>query len=518
MKLLSAQQMQDMDRCAIGEYGMPGIVLMENAGRGAAAIIADRYSALRPGPVLIVVGKGNNGGDGFVIARHLTNRGWNVRLLVLAQREQIGGDAAANLCILEHNGDDIAYAPDSASFKHLWPGYNNSVLVVDAIFGNGLNSEIRGHYRDAVLAINALGVPVAAVDMPSGIDATSGAVLGAAVQADCSISFACAKVGQVSYPACDFGGELFVVDIGMPARLQAQVGERYMLVDEEQARVLLPPRPASGHKGTFGHTLVVAGSSGKSGAARLCATAALRSGCGLVTLALPQSQQQVAAVGTAEVMTIACVDENGAFGADCVNQIEQAWRDKNVLALGPGLGQEIGARRLVEFVVAACPVPLVLDADALNCISANATILAGRASGTVITPHPGEMARITGLTTEEIQRNRVAVAAQWAEKLNSVVLLKGARTVIAAPDGRVWINSSGASGMASAGMGDVLTGVIAALVAQGMEPFAAAALGAYLHGRAAELCAQEFGSVGYLAGDVMERLGQARQQLIDGGI
>lgn len=510
MKLLTAQQMRELDQTTINDYGVPGIVLMENAGHGAARFIAERYQQLFPGPVLVVAGKGNNGGDGYVIARHLENWGWTVKVVVLAEHDAIQGDAAVNLNVLLNSQADVVFAADGDSFKAQSTSWCGMKLLIDAVFGNGLNSEVRGHYRQAIEWMNAYPAPVAAVDMPSGVEATSGRILGVAVAADCSLSFAFAKLGQVSYPAQRCSGELHVVDLGMPLCVTRSVSCCYCLIDAELAASLLPVRQADDHKGTFGHALVVAGSVGKVGAARMTAHAALRSGAGLVSAAIEYDLVGQLMAQTPEIMSRPMRGENGQLSVACFDALKEAWADMSAVAVGPGLGTDVTVAALVARLVAECPLPVVLDADALTVMVNQLCGLSQRSGATVITPHPGEMARLTGLSIAEVQDNRIDVAQAFARDHGVVVLLKGAHTVIT--DGeRVWINSSGNSGMASAGMGDVLTGMIVSYLAQGLEPFYAAALAAYVHGAAADLCRQQFGGVGYLAGDVMATIPMARR-------
>lgn len=515
MRLLTAEQIRDLDRCAIEECAVPGIVLMENAGRGAAQIVDDRYSSLRPGTILIVAGKGNNGGDGYVMARHLENMGWTVRTLILAPRKQITGDAATNLQILEGDQHPIQYALCDEDVDQVMDCLSGVSLVIDAIFGNGLKSAPRGHYRRAIQRINALALPVVAVDLPSGCHASSGEILTDAIRADSSISFAFAKLGQVSYPACECGGELFVVDIGLPKSLCQTVIEQYVFVTDIIAATLLPHRSVAGHKGTFGHVLMIAGSTGTGGAAQMCTSAVLRSGAGLVTLATPDTIQPYIAPAMTEAMTVALPSENGCLSYSGFDLIRRLWDDKNVVAIGPGLGFVDSIKQLVRDIVLQSPAPLVIDADGLNALSDDLSCLdKRRARDVVVTPHPGEMSRLTGLSVGEIQSRRAEVSVQFAKEWNVVVVLKGARTVIAAPDGRVWINSSGNSGMGCGGMGDILTGVIAGWLAQGVDVFSAAVLGVYLHGKAADQCKTLYGGAGYLATDLLPQLPVVRQSLM----
>ncbi len=514
MKLVTAEQMRMLDNSAVATYGIPAIVLMENAGRSVAEIVHKRYFSPTLQRALVFSGKGNNGGDGFVVARHLQTYGWDVQVVVLAAAEQILGIAADNLRVLQRSELEIAFAPDAETLKSLLPTLaQTKTLIVDAMFGNGLTSAICGHYLDALRWINASPAPVAAVDMPSGVEANTGAILGEAVVADCSISFACAKVGQVSAPAYSVGGELFVVDIGMPRVLSDSVADTLVFVDAGAARHLLPCRHDAAHKGTCGHSFIIAGTPGKGGAAQMAAHACVRSGSGLVTLAVPAPVQLGIAGHIPEVMTHGVSTAEGWTPA-LLPELKQLWQECNVVAVGPGLGQEPACVEMVRKLVVQCSVPLVVDADALNALASAPEILISRpADATIVTPHPGEMARLCGISVAQVQAERIRVAQEFAAQYGVVVVLKGARSLIVDPHGRVRINSSGNPGMASGGMGDVLTGVIAAYVAQGLAPFDAATLGVYIHGRAADLCAQQFGPVGYTATDVACKLAGARQEL-----
>jgi len=507
MKLLTSDEMRSLDRKAMEKYGVPGLILMENAGRGAAEYFAGYFSDLRPGPALILCGKGNNGGDGYVIARHLENLGWRVRVLVLAERENIGGDARVNLEILHHGRADVVYAPDGKALARHLPRQNGFRLIVDALFGNGLSSEVRGHFAEAIAWINASGLPVAAVDMPSGVHADSGAVLGCCVRAVCSATFAFPKVGQMLHPAASFGGEVRTVDIGMPKALMDSVADRCLFVDADEARALLPERPVAGHKGTFGHLLVAAGSVGKSGAAALTAQGGLRAGAGLVTLACPLPVHDILEVKLTEAMTVPLPDLDGALSLRAFEQLMALAEKKQVLALGPGLGTSEETSGLVRRLVRSCPVPMVIDADGLNALAGHAEVLEERSGqALVLTPHPGEMARLTGMTVAQIEADRSGVARDFAQRFNVVLVLKGARTLIAFPDGRIRVNGSGNPGMASGGMGDVLTGLIGGFMAQGLSGEKAAVLGVFIHGHAADRLAGAMGHAGMVATDILAEI------------
>lgn len=515
MKLLSAAQMQEMDRTAIEAVGIPGVVLMENAGRGLTDVLLECYAEQAPGPVVVLAGKGNNGGDGFVVARLLRDAGWQVHTVLLADPGTVGGDAAVNLQVWQALGGNLVTAPDLSSLETHLTALPVPALIVDALFGTGLAKPITGHYAAAVDWINRQEAPVVAVDIPSGVDATSGGVPGAAVVADLTVTFALAKSGQVSHPGAAHVGDLAVVDIGIPAEVMAGAPDTALLVDADEARALLPPRPEAGHKGTFGHLLVVAGSVGKTGAAVMAAESGLRGGAGLVTLACPQQVQPVLASQLIEVMTCPLLDVGGELSLQALDDLLGLASGKQALALGPGLGggEEVGG--LIRRLVQDCPLPMVLDADALTALSGHLDVLQRRAGmATVLTPHPGEMARLLGVEIAAVQADRLNVARAFAQNHGVVLVLKGARTVTAFPDGRVRINASGHPGMASGGTGDVLTGLIGSLLTQGLSAEAAATLGVFLHGAAADRLYDEFGDAGLLATDLMRELPAARKALV----
>ncbi len=517
MNLLTAAQMRALDRAAIEEWSIPGVVLMENAGRAVADQVEENFSELYPGPVTILAGKGNNGGDGYVIARHLLNRGWDVSVIVLAKQGDVAGDAGINLDILSKCGADLAFASTESDLDALLRQHQPAGLVVDALLGTGLSSDVGGIYARAIDWINSAAEAVVAVDAPSGIDATTGRVLGSAVLADLTVTLAAAKVGLVVYPAVEFVGDLVVADIGIPKQLADRHKIDHLYINADAARVLLPARPASGHKGTFGHLLLVAGSTGKSGAAALAAEGGLRAGAGLATLACPAHLNPVLETKLTEVMTVPLPEVDGMISMQALADIEALWQGKSVLAVGPGLGagDEIGG--LVRRLVRDCPLPVVVDADGLNALAGHLEILDQRTNPTVLTPHPGEMARLLGCPVAEIEADRIGVARKFAREHGVVLVLKGARTVVAEPDGVIFVNGSGNPALACGGTGDVLTGVIGGLLGQGMSTVAAALLGVYLHGRAADRLFATQGRAGVLATDLLRELPAARKELLTEG-
>jgi len=518
MKVLTARQMQGIDRLAIDEIGIPGVVLMENAGRRVAEEIVLRYAAGGLRRALVFAGKGNNGGDGYVIARHLLDNDWDVLTLVLAKTAEIAGDAAVNLTALANCGGQIVYIENIDELYALLDDPDEFCVVVDALFGTGLTKPLEGLYLGAIGWINGQACPGVAVDIPSGIDGSTGRIMGDAVNADLTVSFAFPKIGQVTFPGARYIGELVIADIGIPKQVMCAAAAECLLIGAGDARRLLPVRTIDGHKGTFGHLLVLAGSTGKCGAAVMAAEAGLRGGAGLVTLACPANVQPGVAARLTEVMTVPLDDQRGEVSMQALESLQTLAEGKQALAIGPGLGAGKEVSRLVRQLLQETRPPVVVDADGLNALAENLSILdchPGREI--VLTPHPGEMSRLTGLTIADIQGDRFSVAREFSVRHNVTLVLKGARTLVASPDGMVHVNMTGHAGMASGGTGDVLTGLIGSLLAQGLPAMSAATLGVYLHGLAAERLQPKFGDAGLLASDLIYELPAARRALATEG-
>jgi ADP-dependent NAD(P)H-hydrate dehydratase / NAD(P)H-hydrate epimerase len=514
MKVITAGAMRDAERLAIGEFGIAGLSLMETAGRNCAALILAGYGRYKKAKAIVIAGKGNNGGDGYVVARCLREQGWEVKIFVIARCNEISGDAAVNLALLDEA--TVFFCPDCGGMLPYAYELADADVIVDALFGIGLRSEVRGPYAEAVELINASGTPVVAVDIASGIDATTGTVLGVAAKACLTVTFAFAKMGHILYPGAEYCGRLEVVDIGLPDEVLAGTGG-FEFLDAETVRLLLRKRERNAHKGSFGHCLILAGSTGKTGAAALSANSAVRTGSGLVTLAVPASLNAILEVKTTEAMTLPLEDAGcGWLGGHLFDDIVKASSGKSVLALGPGISRQPETAALIRRLVTEIPLPMVIDADGLNALSEDVSVLLRKRSDNVIlTPHPGEMSRLCGLPIDGIEADRIAAARDFAVKYNVYLILKGARTIISTPEGTIAINGSGNPGMASGGMGDVLTGILASLLGQGYPAAQACRIGVFLHGYAADLLVDDKGEIGITAGDVQERLPWAVKKLME---
>jgi ADP-dependent NAD(P)H-hydrate dehydratase / NAD(P)H-hydrate epimerase len=497
MIAVTAAEMRALDRWTI-EHGTPGRVLMERAGAGAACVLRERLRAPR-GPVIVVCGRGNNGGDGFVVARHLRRTRVPVEVWLAGRPEDVRGDAAAMLARWRRARGAVHDLGTPARVEALVRRLGSAAAVVDALFGTGLNAPVTGVAAAAIEAINRCGAPVLAVDVASGLSADTGMPLGTAVRATVTATFAYPKVGQLLYPGVEHTGLLAVVDIGIPAAALAAIAPRVSLLEAEEVGRLLPPRPQDSHKGDFGHVLVIAGSRGKTGAALLAAQACVRAGAGLTTLAVPAAVQPGLEGQVREAMTAAlpAANDEAALG--------ELLAGRAAVVCGPGLGLTAETQALVAAVVRRCAAPLVLDADGLNAV-AGTSLLRERPGPTIVTPHPGEMARLVGSDTRRVQGDRLGTARTFAADERVVVVLKGARTIVASPDGGAAISPTGNPGMASGGTGDVLAGILGALVAQRLAPFDAAVLGVFAHGAAGDAVAARQGEVGLAASDLVAEL------------
>ncbi len=506
MNVVTAEEMRRLDADALTTYGIPVAILMEQAGMGVVREMERRFGDPAGRTVVVLAGKGHNGGDGLVAARHLLQRRALVRVFLTFPADASRGDTTTQSRILRNLGgrllDPSVY--DRAQFRS---ALQEADLVIDALVGTGLSAPITGLAADLIADLNASGKPVIAVDIPSGISADTGEALGSAVRAALTVTFALPKRGHFLPPGSDHTGELRVVDIGIPRKAIERAELPLSVFTAEDAAAVLPGRPREGHKGTFGHVLVVAGSEGKSGAAMLTSRAALRAGAGLTTLACPESVLRSGEDKPAEIMTLPLPETpEHTIAARALDILFAAAKHATVVAIGPGLSTHPETLSVIRELVARLSLPMVIDADGLNALADHLESLKRPHAPMALTPHPGEMGRLTRLGSREVQRRRIDLAMEFARSHQVVVALKGARTVTASPDGKATLNPTGNSGMATAGAGDALTGVIAALMAQGLAPAEAARLGVYVHGSAGDLVAGERGERGMLAGDLIDRV------------
>jgi hydroxyethylthiazole kinase-like uncharacterized protein yjeF len=511
VKLVTTSHMQDLDRRTIKEGGIPGIVLMENAGTGAAELLIRSFPEVRAGWVAVLAGRGNNGGDGFVIARHLMNAAIPTKVYLFASIDEVKGDAQTNLESWLNMGGELIEIPYRGNFTRAKKELATAHLFVDAIFGTGLQREVTGCIKTVIAFINSLSIPVVAVDIPSGVDATEGKVLGIAIRADLTTTFGLAKIGQVIEPGRQYVGRLAVVDIGIPRSFIEEADIKTHLIDREELNLsLLDPRPPDAHKGDYGHLCVLAGSPGKTGAAAMICQGALRIGAGLVTLGIPASLNPILEAKLTEAMTEPLPDAgSGYLSSDALKAIRQLLKGKTALALGPGISTQPQVQELLVELIPRVSVPQVIDADGITAVASRPDILKECKSSVVLTPHPGEMARLIDSTPQKVQDDRIGVAKAFATTYNCIVVLKGNRTVIATPDEKIYINPTGNPGMASGGVGDVLTGIIGGLMAQGLSPLDAALWGVYLHGMAGDLAVQTIGEISLIAGDIIDYIPRA---------
>jgi len=509
VKIATAAQMRELDRRASAEFAIPSLLLMENAGAETAREILAAYPRAGRGRVLILCGRGNNGGDGFVVARRLLAEGAEVRTLLLGRRPEVKGDAATNLEILTRLGGPPQEVLGPEDLSIVLAGLAWADLVVDALLGTGARGAAEGLTAEVIQAVNRAGRPVAAVDLPSGLGADSPIPPGPAIQAALTVTFALPKPSLLLYPAAAAAGRVRVVDIGIPRKLR-EAGLPLGLLERADVAPAFPARDPAGHKGTYGHVLVIAGSAGKTGAAALASRAALRAGAGLVTLAVPASLQDVLAAKLTEVMTEALPEtETRAPSFEARGRLHTLAEGKTAVAIGPGLGRHPSTVKLVQSLLAELPLPIVLDADGITAFGGQAARLRNVPGQLILTPHPGEMATLLAVARDGLLADRLRLVPETAAQLGLTLVLKLARTVIGLPTGEGWIVPTGNPGMATGGTGDALTGLIAGLLARGVTPALAAQAGAYLHGLAGDLAAARRGPEAMLAGDLLAEIPDA---------
>jgi ADP-dependent NAD(P)H-hydrate dehydratase / NAD(P)H-hydrate epimerase len=482
MKVLTAPQMQAADKHAIEVLKIPSLVLMENAATQVSRILQERYP--EPRTTVVVCGKGNNGGDGIAVARLLRLSGWTTTIVLFESQTALKNDPAENWTRAVHAGvrclDEVAIADLPALLQE-------ADLIIDALFGTGLTKPLEGNYAQAVEAINTSGKDIWSIDVPSGLSSESGELIGPAIHATGTVALAALKYCHILPPASELCGLIYAVDIGIPTASTVSITRGSDVLQ------LLPFRKPDSHKGTYGHVMVVAGSTGKSGAAFMSAKSALRAGAGLVTVYSPRNVQNVIAALGPEIMTQSSNGNPDFFSVDAFNSAMDFAKDKSVVALGPGIGTNEQTWEFVRDFVEKCDVPMVIDADGLNLVALDRGILLKRKAGsTILTPHPGEMARLLYVDNKKVQSDRIEAALKLARETGSIVVLKGYRTIIADPEENIWINPTGGQPLATGGTGDILTGVIAGFIAQKIPLLQAAIAGVYIHGFTANLFEHDY--------------------------
>jgi hydroxyethylthiazole kinase-like uncharacterized protein yjeF len=532
MKVVTAHEMQEIDRRTIRKYGIPGRVLMERAGLAVAAKVKELFGRKK---TIVLAGSGNNGGDGLVAARELFNDEWNVKVLLLAKEDKLSPDCLSQFRIAKEIGVPIEFRTQITGADL------HGAVVVESILGTGLNKDIGGEMAKVITFLNGSGSPVLSVDIPAGISADSGQVMGVAVKADHTVTFGLPKRGHLLYPGADHTGRLFIEDIGFPEDLLLSDELEVELMEKDALSHLVSERPEHSHKGDYGHVLVVAGARGKTGAAFLAAKTCLRAGAGLVTLGVPESLMDVFQGRVTEEMTLPLPDRgDGTLSSGAADTILRFLAEKaDVLCIGPGIGVSSETVKLMTDVILSSRAPLVVDADGINSLS-EATGKGKRAmeilkkvhSPVILTPHPGEMAwLLRGARDKEhgarkskaagfpprrgsrgdsirdaIERDRINTAVNFAGEARTYLILKGVPTIVAEPEGRAFINSTGNPGMATAGAGDVLTGMVSSFLAQGLDPLNASLLGVFMHGLAGDLAVREKGMHSLIASDIIDAL------------
>ena len=554
LKVVTAKEMQELDRLTIDKYGIAGTILMERAGLAVAEKINELFFqnikyrgqgsgvSLRPmggqrqqlstvncqlSTVIVLCGAGNNGGDGFVVARILHNQGREVKIFLTAKPEDLKGDAAINYKSAVKFGVKI-YPINKFLTRNLQLATCN-FIIIDALLGTGLNKEVKPPLSEAIEKINKLKCPVISIDIPSGISSDSGQIMGCAAKSQYTVTFGLPKRGHLLYPGAEYSGKLYIEDIGFPQPLLNSEKIKVNLIEKSDATKLLPERPKYSHKGTYGNVLLIAGSKGKTGAAFMSAKACLRAGAGLVTIGVPESLMNVFQSRVTEEMVLPLPDKgNGTLSYKAVDSILKFLNKKiNVLTIGPGISVDDEISKLVRALITESKVPLVIDADGINAIAGRTNVLKKSRVPVILTPHPGEMIRLLGQNTPsltlpprgggqgwggdsqlqtEIEKDRINTAISFAKKTKSYLVLKGVPTVIATPEGNAFINSTGNAGMATAGTGDVLTGMISAFLAQGLAPQDASMLGVYMHGLIGDIVAEKKGEHSLIASDIINAI------------
>ena len=512
MRVVTNAEMKMIDRWAIKELRIPSTVLMENAGRGCVDVL-DTYFELAGLRVLVVCGKGNNGGDGFVVARHLLNRNADVKIALLGSGQELKGDALLNYRLAKAGQADITEISRTAKIDKLCAAFHPDVIV-DAIFGTGFKGQPQDIYYGVIELMNRIDAFVLSIDIPSGVNGDDGRFEKTCVIADATATICLPKRGDYLYPGRAFCGDLYTVDIGIPYSAIDQGFPR--VIEQDDVARILPYRPPDGNKGTFGNVLIIAGARGFSGAAALAAHATLKTGAGLVRLAAPRGIMNALEAKLLEVVKVPLEQTSEeTISVEAIPTVLPLLKQSQTMIIGPGITTNPGTAAFLRTLLPKITVPMIIDADAINIIAQDTNILMKLKAPFIMTPHPGELARLVKRTPKIINENRIDTAAEYARAFNCVMVLKGAPTVIATPAGEIYINPTGNSGLASAGSGDVLAGMISGMLAQQVSPVEAAIAGVFLHGSAADLAVEDTNEYSLMAGDLLEYIPRALNSVFE---
>lgn len=507
LKACTPAQMRAVDKAAADTAGIPGIVLMENAAIACVGELKRRFGDLRCQRIAVFCGKGNNGGDGFAIARHLYNIGADVNVYLTA------GDNFSGDCLVNYNIARNMEIPIKEAEGNMKLEVRAADIVIDAVFGTGIHGSIIGAAYDIISCINENANFVMSVDIPSGVNGETGEICGTAVIADVTVTFAAYKLGMLMFPGCENCGEIVVAPISIPEMIIQEQDININIPQDEDIRHIFPPRAANSHKGDYGKVFIVAGSEGMTGAGCLAANAALYSGSGLVTVGVPWELNPIFEAKLTEPMTLPLDDDRGYLTAEAFAAIAGKMDNSDVLLFGPGIGRGKDIVRLLRKVLKYSQIPVIIDADGLYALAQDMDMLNECTCNVVLTPHTAEFSRLTGFDPAYIEENRLRVSEDFAQEYGITLLLKGHRTVVTAPDGTQYINTTGNSGMATGGSGDVLGGIIASYIARSLREDVAAAAAAYIHGRAADILAEEIGEDSVTPSKIAEYISRARQSL-----
>lgn len=503
MMIVTGKQMKEIDRTAIEDYKIPGLKLMETAGHYVYEEIIKEIGQDKYKKIVVICGAGNNGGDGYVVARKLKSNFFPVKVYSTVDIKKLSGDAKINYERLIELDVPVSVLDQSNVLDTFIEDVEEAEIIVDAILGTGITREVNKNLRMIFDVINNSSNKILSVDIPSGVGAEDGKIYGIAIKATKTITFQLPKLGCIFYPGAEYIGELVVKDIGIPKEVLKERSSDVFLIDKTLVKQILKPRKKDIHKGDCGKLLVIAGSKGMAGAAALACKSAIRSGVGIVKAAVPSVINDIIQISVPEAISVPLADnKKGQIETSCLNEILNHIKDCNAVAIGPGLGKNEDILKIINTIIKNTDIPLVVDADGLNAVGLNADTIFSLRNSIVITPHPGEMARLTGLDIKHINENRIEIAREYSRKWGIIVLLKGSRTVIALPNGKVYINTSGNPGMASGGSGDVLTGVLSSFLAQKFKIEDAVVAAAFIHGLAGDIMAEKFGEYGLAASDI----------------